>query len=218
MKALTTTALFLLALNTACGSLPETEMETAASTEAKSDDADMLDSPIRIQGYISPAFDVVVDGKRYGDSEDFYTEKLVALKAEAKKAGYEGWTLSFDAAIGLDDLADDMKVFIAATGNKGYAAETYLDYDGRFSFQIPVADQKYQYNLRANKRIGLKLTPPVDQETGVQGQSVSWCYNFSAELRSFDADGESVILNQFTTKLTQYKCQGDAENGGIHIP
>ena len=94
----------------------------------------------------------------------------------------------------------------------------FLWYDGRFSFEIPVADQKYQYNLRANKRIGLKLTPPVDQETGVQGESVSWCYNFSAELRSFDADGESVILNQFTTKLTQYKCQADAENGGIHIP
>ena len=218
MKTLITASL-IMALTTACGDIPTTETEGTTTSSNYDDDAEYDDeTPVDIRGYISPAFDVIVDGKQYGDSEDFYSEKLAALKAEAKNAGYEGWTMTLSAAIGLDDLSDGMTVFIAATGNRGYASETYLDTDGRFTFHIPVADQKYKYNIRANKRIGLKLTPPVDKVTGYQAESISWCYNFSAELHDVVTDGESMILNSFSTKITQYKCQSNSENGGIHIP
>lgn len=207
------TILVLSLLSTACGSLDQ----VAAQKDKEDNKSEVKSDYTQLQGYVSPN-NVTVDQKSYDDSETFYSEKLDQLNQELTKSGYEGWKLKFDADIGLEDLSNGMKVFIAATGNKGYANESYVSANGQFSFTIPNSVNQYQYNIRAVKRIGITITPP-EYNTDTVLKSISWCYNFSAELNNFELDSEMVIMNSFTSKLTKYKCSTeDDANKGIHLP
>lgn len=165
-----------------------------------------------VSGYIANAFDVVIDGDTYKDSEDYYTKKLEQLTDEAAKAGYDGWKLSFEAEIGLDDLKDGMTVFVSASGNRGFAGQEQMSFDGSFNFKIPDNAKDAVYSIRANKKVSITLYPP----DYLNSLPKKWCFNFSANLNGITVDNP-VILNTFESRVTKYACSLNI-NDGIKIP
>ena len=212
-----TTIFNIALLITACGQQPVspetvTDSNTKA-TNAKNTSTAEQDEPTKIKGYLSNAFEVTVDGEKFGDSEAFYTDQIDRLTEEAVSNGYQDWKLTFDAEIGLADLKYGMDVFIAASDKKGYAGQTSMNYDGSFSVTIPEGARDSVYSLRAVKRVSVTLTPP--DELRRTEKTVKWCYNLSADLRNV-AVGDLVVLDNFSTRLTKYGCQVD--RSGIAIP
>lgn len=203
----------------ACGQQPNYSDPTLTDKQdKKAEDTDTQDKaddvlpPQGIDGYISNAFDLTVDGERYTDSEDFYTRELDRLTESAVEAGYEDWTLDFDAQIGLVDLKYGMTVFVGSPSRKGFAGQTTVASDASFHVHVPEAARKENYSIRAVKKINLTLNPPE----GSDEKPVRWCYNFSAEIGEVRVDGEPVVLNTFKTKLTKYACS--VADQGIVIP
>jgi hypothetical protein len=220
MKGFITT-IMVLVLVSACGTYnPKDDSalkdKNEKDTADKQDVAERYPDGVTFAGYLSPAFSITVDGVRYADSEDFYTQQIDKLAKDAKADGYAGWTLDFDAQIGLDDLKYGMKVYIAAASGRGYAAETIIAEDGTFAVQFPKEAVDSVYQVRANKHISVSLTNPAD-ETG--NDSVRWCYNFSAvdQSVSLSDHDKPIILNSFVTRVTKYECSASS-NGGISIP
>lgn len=215
MKTISTIA--IVSSLVACGQVPTTETQaTVAKTEAKDPEEKQVtelkseyQEQAYLTGYLANAFDVVVDGQRYADTEDYYTRKLEQLTAEADDSGYEGWTLSFDAEIGLEDLKYGMTVFASASGNRGYAGQVPMEFNGSFTMEIPDNSRNAVYSVRANKKVNVTLTPPESGE-----KPVRWCYNFSAQLTGVTL-GAPVILNSFQSRLTKYACS--LERDGIEI-
>jgi len=181
---------------------------TPSSTQGLSD----TDASLSLSGYVASAFTMTVDGRQYKDSEDYYTTTMDGLEAEATKAGYQGYEVTFDAQIGLDDLKYGMDVYIQAQGNTGYAGDTQVDQDGKFRVQFPGPAASNTFDVRANKRINVKLTSP-DQQI-----QVSWCYNFSGVQQGvkISTTSQPIILHQFSSSLTKYKCA--VTSGGVQIP
>lgn len=186
--------------------------EAAAEPTSTNSDPFITDKSVTLRGYVSSAFDLTVDGQHFTDSEDFYTQQLDKLTAEAE-ADYAGWNLSFDAEIGLEDLKYNMRVFVASVNSRGFAGESWVDENGQFSLEFPDAGES-TYKIRATKRITLILTEPeTDKE-------VRWCYNFSAVEQPVSLnpkDNRPIILSTFVTGLTKYECVNE-NSGGITIP
>ena len=195
-----------------CGSAQDSALNGTKST--KSTDPNNTDSSqlatssdsFNVDGYVSP-INISVNGKQYKDSEDFYTQEMVRLQADVKKE-YAGYTLSFDAAVGLKNFKTGMYVFLVAENDNGVASESYVDGTGKFSFMFDSkVDKKTMYTLRATKRIGLRLT---------KGQEViQWCYNMYAE-KEMALETSPVVLRNFATAVTQYQCSD--YNDGIQLP
>jgi hypothetical protein len=202
--------LFIVFLFFGCGSSFDVNDPAAEKQSAVKAESAVVDPKTTLlRGYIASAFDLSVDGKQYADSEDFYTQELDRLTVEAEASGYEGYVVTFDAEVGLSDLKRSMKVYAIPVEDRGYAGETTVGSDGTFQLTVqkePVVD----YRVRANKRIGVILTAEAD--------TVLWCYNFSAEDQDVTMDSElPIILREFTTRITKYKCAID--NGtGMKIP
>ena len=165
---------------------------------------------LEMKGYISSAFDVVVDNQSYADSEDFYTQQLEALEEEMEEEGLEGYSLRFAADVGLLDLKKNMRIFTIPEGNSGYAGETQVKSDGTFYLMLP-PEAEGRYQIRANKRINAHLTSP-------EGDVITWCYNFYG-YSTYDLHAESLpsIIKEFTTRVTKYKCRVE-NSGGIGLP
>jgi len=220
MKVVNTSiAITLVSALLACGQVP-TEDQTATKAAKDKEGKDNVEESeyegqANLTGYLANAFDVVVDGQKYEDTEDYYTQKLEQLTAEAEASGYEGWTLSFDAEIGLDDLKYGMMVFASAAGNRGYAGQVPMEFNGSFSMEIPENSRNAVYSVRANKKVNVTLTPPESEDGSANEKPVRWCYNFSAQLAGITL-GAPVILNTFESRLTKYACS--VERDGIEIP
>jgi len=158
-----------------------------------------------LTGYVVSAFDMDVNGRRYEDSEDFYTQQLGELESEMEAAGYVGYSLSLSGELGLDDLKYGMDVYVVAHGKTGFAGDTRVNENGRFMLGIPDGSGDEVFRIRTNKRVSVILTSPDKRDV------VRWCYNFS----SANTEGtlaEPVLISQFTTKLTRYQCS-DSGNG-----
>ena len=218
MKVTNTILMVMALVMVSCGMPPTSEEKAAADKEAADKataaaNAEQFPEGIQFIGYVSPAFDVTVDGKQYLDTEDFYTQQVDKLKQEALDSGYEGWTLDFDAEIGLDDLKAGMKVYIAPTGNRGFAGETEIKYDGSFKMDFPKEAVDAAYKVRAVKRVTVTLTNNADTN-----QVDRWCYTFNAvdQMVTLSQHDSPVILNNFVTHVTSYKCSTESA-GGISI-
>ena len=201
----------MVSLLVGCGTVPASqtaEDKAVADKAATASTATALNSDyFSVEGYVTP-IGISVDGKMYKDSEDFYTQEVRKLQADVLKS-YPGYKLTFDAAVGLRNFKTGMYVFLVATNDVGVASEAYVNANGQFLFTIDGSvDRKAEYTLRASKRIGLKLTKKGEE-------TVSWCYNMYAE-KNVALDGKPNILRNFTTSVTDYQCNVDAE--GITIP
>lgn len=191
-----------------CGTdLTKQDQSTTAATD-KEKDSKLAGSFLVVEGYVSP-INVSINDKNYRDSEDFYTQEVVRLKAEVKKQ-YPDYALFFDAEIGLKDFKRNLQAFLVSSSDTGVASESEIDSTGKFSFNLPPEiDTTVSYTLRASKRIGLRLVKDNDV--------VAWCYNLSAE-NQITLDGKPVILRRFTTLITSYKCEEQRQNTGISLP
>jgi len=213
LKLYTFSALLLLV---GCGvdlnKADDTQGQTnAKKNEEKPQEDTAVKEPVALRGYVSSAFDLTVDGDHYTDSEDFYTAQLDKLEGEKYAGGYDDYKMTFDAKIGLNDLKQGMLVYIAGQGDKGYGAEATVSYNGTFEVRLPGDATGDTFNIRANKRIGVRLTGP-------EGEKVTWCYNFYAAKQMALAEKDKpIILREFYTKLTKYECQGNATDT-INIP
>jgi len=181
------------------------ERDEGVSLPAVEPDVGDDDSGGYLTGYVVSAFDMNVNGRRYDDSEDFYTQQLGELESEMEAAGYAGYSLSLSGELGLDDLKYGMDVYVVAHGKTGFAGDTTVNENGRFMLGIPDGSGDEVFRIRTNKRVSVILTSPDKRDV------VRWCYNFS----SANTEGtlhEPVLISEFTTKLTRYQCS-DSGNG-----
>ena len=199
----------ILALTTkivGCGASIELENQQKVETEEVGDSPQYLE----LKGYISSAFDVVVDNRNYPDSEEFYTQQVEALESEMVEEGLEEYSLRFEAEVGLLDLKKDMRVFAVPEGSSGYAGESQIMSDGTFYMMMP-PEAEGRYQVRANKRINAHLTSP-------EGDVITWCYNFYGyATHDLHAESLPMIIKEFTTRVTKYKCR-DNQARGIKLP
>jgi hypothetical protein len=159
-----------------------------------------------LSGYIVSAFDMEVNGRRYTDSEDFYSSQLQELLDEMDAAGYTGYTFAFNGQLGLDDLKYGMDVYVVAQGKTGFAGDTTVNESGRFTVAIPDGSGDQVFRIRANKRISVTLTSPDKRNI------VRWCYNFSS-VNTEGSLAEAVLISEFNTSLTRYQCSNEAGSG-----
>ena len=160
--------LIIIFLLIGCGSI---DVETPAEKEKKhQNETTRKLTGLQLQGYISPIFEISVDGESYFDSEEFYTIQLERFEDEMHEAGYGDYQLVMDAQLGLDDWKRGMTVYAVSIDDRGYAGEQVLNHSGSFTFQFPIEADGDIFQVRANERIGLKLIGPTETKY--------WCFNF----------------------------------------
>lgn len=190
----------------------EDSQQSGASSNANvSDRGAASNSNVTFNGAVTSAFAITVDGVRYDDSEDFYTQEVQRLPDKAAAAGYDGWETKFDAVLGFGDLARDMVVYISPTEKRGYTGKASVGSDAKFRVELPADAQDSSYNVRAVKRVNVILTKA--------GESKKFCYNFSAVDKNvpFNEKDKPIVLDSFTSKLTLYACESQ-QTDGIVIP
>lgn len=188
-----------------CGSFPRTD------DSGKGTDSSSQTTNATFQGFVNSAFELTVDGIKYNDLEDFYTQELKSLPAKVIAAGYDSsWRSTFDAQVGMNDLWQNMTVYISPVANRGYQGEGSVGKAGGFSITLPPTALDSEYRVRAIKRIGVVLTK--DEE------KIRICYNFSASEKSvpFSDREKPIVLDTFTAAITAYDCQ--VAESGIKIP
>lgn len=204
----------------ACGTSPCKDTDSsngqclASSSDQSNQQAKSKEGPSKaggyLEGYVASAFQMTVDGNTYADSEAFYTHQLDTLATQVAEQGYDGYSMEFDAQIGLNDLKYGMQVYVVAEGGSGFAGDTRVNESGRFSMAIPDGEGAHVFKVRTNKRVAVLLTSPDKKE------KVQMCYNFSG-VETTASLTNKVIISNFVTQLTKYACSS-APNGGIVIP
>ena len=162
-------------------------------------------------GYISPV-NITVDAKTYADSEDFYTSEMQRLQ-DLVDEKYPGYMFFLDGEMGLRDFKYGMNAFLSSEDlSGGIAAESRVNSQGKFTFSVPseiAENTNIQHLVRAYKRIGIRL---------VQGKTViSLCYNLYADKSVSLAAENSVLLRDYVTKITEYKCSLGTSSG-LQLP
>lgn len=206
--------LFLLMFLTACGSDKDSfcELNTECSALKASEKALAEAQDFVIRGSVNSAFALTVDGKDYSDIEEYFTAESGNLQDKVSDAGYKGYKVRFDAAIGFNDLTQGMTVYIAAKEKRGYQTKTLIAKNDTFAAKLPKEASGDVYQIKANKRISLILT---------KGNEIKkFCYNFAAvDLEvPYEAVDSPIILSSFKTSLTTYECQQDAGSDSLKVP
>jgi hypothetical protein len=189
----------------ACGTLPSKEDQSSPQQN------NAAPSEAVFRGYVNSAFELTVDGEKYNDMEDFYTKELARLPNKVLAAGYDSsWKPMFDARIGMNDLWQDMKVFISPVTKRGYQGEGTVGRAGSFSITLPPSALDSEYKVRAVKRITVVLTK--------ENEKIRICYNFSGSEKSvsFSDREKPIVLDAFVSAITAYECQ--VAETGIKIP
>ena len=165
---------------------------------------------ITFKGYIQNAFKIEVNNKEYSDVEEYFTNQIDDLTELIEKAGYVGYKHEFIAEIGLEDLWNNMDVYISPKEQRGFLGKASIDNKGGFNINLPAEANDAEYQVRANKRIGLRLSK-ADEIKNV-------CYNFSAldKSVSFSYKEKPIILDKFKTSLTKYDCE--KKEGKLDLP
>jgi len=188
----------------------EESKQTSRTSDA--DTASMSSATkVTFNGAVTSAFAITVDGVRYDDSEDFYTQEVQRLPEKAAAAGYAGWETKFDAVLGFADLSRDMVIYISPTEKRGYTGKASVGSDAKFRVDLPIDANDSSYNVRAVKRVNVILTKG--------GETKKFCYNFSAVDKNvpFNEKDKPIVLDNFTSKLTLYACESQ-QTDGIVIP
>ena len=192
----------------------------ACGTQPSKDDksnSQVINSPpassssAAFQGFVNSVFELTVDGEKYNDMEDFYTKEITRLPNKVAAAGYDAsWKVMFDAQVGMNDLWQDMKVYISPITNRGYQGEATVGKAGSFSITLPHTALDSEYRVRAIKRIAVNLTR--------EKEKIRICYNFSASEKAvlFSDREKPIVLDNFVSAITAYDCQ--VAETGLKIP
>ena len=206
MKVLLTTTVLMSTMLFSCGA--EDKLTGKQSQITSTATSTLSGGYYTVSGYVSP-INISVNGTSYSDSEDFYTQELIKLQAQAEKS-YPDHVLTFDANVGLTNFQSGMSVFLVATNAQDVASSAVVNPDGKFSFMLDSnVDKQASYTLRASKRIGLKLVKGSD--------TIAWCYNMSAEVQTA-LENTPIILRDFKTVVTQYQCTSQNDNVNVPTP
>jgi hypothetical protein len=206
---------FFLVFLVSCGTGEGTcglDAECAAQKQAQKDAAAGMVQDFVIRGSVNSAFALTVDGQDYDDIESYFTAESARLPSKVKDAGYEGYTVRFDAAIGFNDLTQGMTVYIAGKEKRGYQTKTLIAKNDTFAAKLPAEAAGDVYQIKANKRIGIILT---------KGSEIKkFCYNFAAvDLEvPYEMVDDPIILSNFKSSLTTYECQQDAGSDSLKVP
>jgi hypothetical protein len=195
-----------------CGMSPEGLNQSSASSTVPYQDSADTDG-LFFRGAVVSAFEVVVDGVRYKDMEQFYTAEQGRLSKKFLDAGYPSAShVRFEAELGFLDLWRHMNVFVLAEGNTGYMASGRVESNGSFAIKLPLDAVGDSYRVRANKRIKVKFQTAEVLHT--------FCYNFSAVQQSVDFESISkpIVLNSFESSLTTYDCPAEEAVSSLKIP
>ena len=162
------------------------------------------------KGYLGGVFEITVDGVKYDSSEDWYNKEIEKIPARLAEAGYPDAEFQFDAEVGLDDFAYDTKVNLQSQGGTGWAGSSQVvPNDGSYEIKLPEGAFG-RYQLKTVKRVSLT----------VNGDK-KFCYNFLGLAKDYDLNPESrpIIIEEFETKLTAYKCSAHTvDDNGVLIP
>jgi hypothetical protein len=161
---------------------------------------------VRLTGYIAP-MNLVIDGSKFDDVEQFATIQLERLQGEATKSGLMAVIVG---GIGVLDWKVGATAFIES---RGFATEVGVDpTDGTFLADVPYVPRA-KINVKTVKRIAVELIR-ADQ-TIVQEK----CFNVSGTAHvNADADADiRIIVRSFSTQLTTYSCVV-ANRGGLSVP
>lgn len=197
----------------ACGTQDQASSTQSGSSNGSSSESVATGSggQVSFSGSVNSAFAMTVDGVRYEDSEDFYTQEVLRLPAKVAAAGYSGWDARFDAVLGFNDLAKDMMVYISPVEKRGYTGKAAVGSDAQFKVVLPSDALDTSYNVRAVKRVNVVLTKGTE--------SKKFCYNFSAVDKNvpLTEKDKPIVLDNFVTKMTLYACDNQ-QSDGIIIP
>lgn len=192
---------------------PDTTDSTGLASKSEGDGPGTPAEEVALEGYVTSAFEVTVDGTRYADLEDFYSQELVRIPERLEKAGLPADTpFSFEAQVGISDLWQNMRVYVSAVEDRGYLGTTRVSSEGSFRIAFPWEASESEYKIRAVKRISLLVT--------AEGESSRYCYNFSARDQNvlLSEREKPVILDEFETRITSYACSEEQPESGLEIP
>ena len=190
-----------------CYAEPSGQIVCSDSSAANSSYLGSQDDHELFLGYIGGAFEIVVDGVEYEDTEEYYTHEMIALEDKLAEAGYPGVAYEFDAEVGFSDFWRNTSVNIQSVGNVGFQDKATVDpSNGSFEMKLPLGAFG-DYKIKSIKRIGVIL------ETGER-----FCYNLKGIEDSYELSptGLPVLINNFETSLTTYECEGGSS--GLDIP
>lgn len=211
LKTLATLSALLVVAACGTADVAKSGSQAAASSDSSGGSSATANGKVTFTGSVVSAFAITVDGVRYEDSEDFYTQEVMRLPAKVAAAGYSGWDATFDAVLGFNDLAHDMMVYIAPTEKRGYSGQASVGTDAKFLVELPSDATDSSYNVRAVKRVNVLLSK--------DGATKRFCYNFSAVDKNvpFNEKDKPIVLDTFVSKMTLYACESQ-QTGGIVIP
>ena len=191
---------------------PTANPKTPNGTTSQTSGVPLAARTITIKGAVVGSFEVEVNGQRFSDMEDFYTQQLdtIATQAAADYPDYRSVRLIGE--IGLSDLARNLDIYVAADDKVGFATTTHSDTAGTFTVSFPASVVGAKYNIRAVKRLNVQLIT-ADNKT------VIWCWNFNGEeSTTLDEPENPVLIRNFSTSLTKYKCEADSSGMSIPAP
>jgi len=200
----------LAMLMTGCGA-DCSKTKEAVSDCKSSDTKDVVAAAFKLQGSVTSAFAVTVDGEQFPEMESYFSAEKARLPAKVAEGGYEGWNADFEAEIGYLDLTRGMIVFVQSANQRGYSARGTVGSDGNFSIEMPSQAAGDTYMLKSNKRIAVVLTKDAETKR--------FCFNFAAVNTNveYGEKDKPIVLDDFTSTITAYDCPQDS-NDGLDLP
>ena len=152
-----------------------------------------------LRGFLTSAFRISIDGVFYENSEEAYTSQLANLLYEIKVAGLAGYSLRYDAQLGLSDMAHNTRVFLQGDRGAGFSTAADVDQSGAFSISIPDGFGADKFEVKTAKRIAITLASPGGR------QELKWCFNLFGFANDATLD-KPVTINTYYTQITSYEC------------
>lgn len=151
-------------------------------------------------GYVQKAFAITVDGEKFDDSEQFYTNFIPALILPHYAVPVDAM-LTVEGQYGMDEFGSNAWVFMTPTQNEGDLFQAQTDSYSKFTIQVTDAALNSTYKARLVIRIGLLVTQ-------VGSDPDHFCYVLTGARDNIALTDKSkpIIFDVFTTQLNTYKC------------
>lgn len=190
---------FLLAVSVvaafACGNDPFAEQFPENKPE------DTPAAAVTFSGYVQKAFAITVDGVRFEDSEQFYTNFISSLILPHYVVP-EDATITVEGQYGMDEFGSNAWVFMTPAQQEGDLFQARTDSASKFTVQVTDAALNSTYKARLVIRIGLLVSSPSEDPE-------HFCYVLTGARDDVALSEKSkpIIFDNFSTQLNTYKCE-----------
>lgn len=187
-------AVALLVSLAACGKDP------FAGEDLSNHPEDQASKPTVFTGYVQKAFALTVDGQKFDDSEQFYTNFIdrLVLPHYVVPAGA---SLTVEGQYGMDEFGSNSWVFMTPSQKEGDLFQARTDAYSKFSVEVTKASLGSTYKARLIIRIGLLVTQASRDPD-------HFCYVLTGARDdiALSESSKPIIFDVFTTQLNTYKC------------